>query len=1388
MRRRSGQPELTVMQCKGKETMKQIKVFLRRGIALLLSLIMLCTGMDLTAFSSFAAGVSDSSTGTNYANTLEGWHVSTLWSSTLTTDCTWNSVKREEPKQFTLQTTYRIEHPTRDYQPGEIVFRIPGIGNANRDCLVGAYSISAHEKSDHDRASDDDEWEYEWDQASDTYIFYNLFEVKQGVSTSGGFEIVFNLNSRDTENGYYQSKSPTFTLNGDDGATTITMPPLTFSYSSIRDLYYLTLTKSISGDEKESLDDAYIWKKYRTVFSLTEKSRGLYKSSYYVDITLPAGMSEEDVSVLSLSGNSYPITKTQDENGKTVYRFYPFEERYGDVSTYNYNNNEYFYLGIKKERIGQVISLHGHYDRMYKDEQTWVTTSLGDNDNVDVYDSFTLEDYGFHYEGYIYSVDKWTNGGYERQNTIDDHEAPEDPNRLLSSRLYENELVEFNVQGGARRDYGTGSSGTVISRIGNAQQATDTPAIEDHTGMTHAQIYGTTAYGGNTSDNSEIAEDGVYSMVLGDERMTIELSDGSARELRDDEYDIAYVTMPATSGTYYSYDVFGMNAKDNPSASNGTSYFDSFVCLASSNTSSTRTFRLPAGYTNVFVRINGITGSFYYTARFKMRFHVENLEGEKEIDPDGKIVNFSYLRAPHTDANGKDKNDTHVKSSDYDDGYCQNVLAGKDLANYGEYLMRDWSCVWLRSAITELSASAAIEGDDGSASNGYDVTITAAGTIKGDTEGPLNRFSLYSKIPDGFQFDIDELNLTFSGIGYYLDGTRADLDFADHVTYSTVEKDGHTWLVADFDFSDDPLLASKRTELKLVYPIHMSAMDYIEHGNNYDTTTYLMVHDDGCNISGKTVVKDGKTVGGLTSDLLDMDGDKDTEELIAYGNANKVYLETAQHWREFVSKYVKTYYTGGYATEGAVRRTESGMTDEREKQSAYTYRLDFGLGSSCAKDIWFFDSLEQGAMIAKNEDSPYIYDGIGSAWQGTFQSVDTSYAESKKMKPTVYYKLGAVYHFTDGTSLDLTGQDEKSPFEISAELGSDGTLADGWKEMDKDETTCLWTIPSADQAAAEKSGLSIAIHFDTSQMDNGMLQVKEQTYAYINMLATDDEQYDETKAVNQYYVQYVAYTGINDDNPKKTDSLPSSETYVEPMEDVGKIILDKVDGDYYTIVKGEKHYPNLTDAKFTVYRIPDAETDPSGNLTPFTNEDGSVVYLDYNNKTVVNEVNEKEVNVVGRIVIKNLSGGYYMYEETQVPVGYLAPELTEAERTFHLTGSTESGTIHIYNKRMPTKVTLRKDDKDWEEYDFIPGAEYTLTTYAGVPVYADPVSDGVYQYTENPVNNQSTDQYTTRSAAENAAEKKTGAKGTITIYGLPWEPICSRRRKHRKDMSFPRIP
>lgn len=1329
---------------------------MRQIISFLLTLVLTITSIQLPAQAD-----------DRYHNYLDGWKVACAW-STLSNCYLWNA-DDSSMKQPKLVVTYRLENADHAYAPGDIQFDIPGIGNSNRASILKASDLASE--------AADSEWNCVWNQDSDRYTFSNQFSVEAGQSLSGGFQLLWTLSARSLADGYDQEASPIFRV---AGIGQIEMEPLSYTFTSLRDRYRINMTKSkLTAADYEEADHNYIWYEIETQFDKDWLARGLYRSSYYITVELP---DEKDFSKIKVksSGNSVSLEEIKLETGDIVWGFYPFKNRSGDIGSQYTTYYDQFQIGFLKEHFTdeeeeeyRTVTVHGHLDRLYHDEAQWVTEA-GDNERVDDAVTFTVSDYSFAYEGYIYSHSKW-NFSYETYPYS--HSEPRSySNRLNAVNIYNGKIVPFILRGASNRNYtaskaaktdiragispvrmasdsnvsaleknisipdsvtdwndihwkehglaeantttklkngklysmihpelasdsngshhtdeqdnepfvpdvtiwgaiknGISWLGNNLSQLGNRLQAvgmrfTPLKAFAAEATKSAAKRATPSTVKKNSTSISQIGINGnpdVYSLVLGDDKLAIFLTDGSIRNLEDSEYDIAYVTIPSDSKGY-DYEIYGAAAQDTP--------FDEYICCGIGNTSEQNTIPFPDGIKAVFVRVNNITGSYSCEAWIGVRLHLDwareqlmAVDGEAVPDHENHLVNFSYLRSLYINKDGIEVNDCPVNVDSYNGTYGKE-LAERDLEVYDAYMMRGYSNIWLRSPITKLTSKTILDEFTGSNQSGFSSTITSQGIIQADDSGPLESFSLYSVIPDGLVLNLDTAGIRLSGSSMYATGQETEnTAFEDHVSYSIKEYNGRTMLAADFDFSDAPLEISKTTSVSMSFDVTLKYADFIALGNHYTVNSYLMVHDDGLDkISGTAVM----------TDVYDINENGIISEKIAYSGASKTVLDSAVEWREYVSKYIKSAYSNGYEAETVTRLYEESASEDEKEKSFYTYRLDFGLGSNNAKNIDFFDHIEQGAAIAVNEANPDRYKTISSAWQGKFLSVDTAYAESMNLIPTVYYSTDPDQEFT--------------------------AYADGWStELPKElgDVKSIW------------------VHLDTRNLDDGLMKTRQMTYVTVNMQAPSDRSLIDKTAVNQYYVQFDAYGISSDQDFESRYELPSAETYVKLLDTVGKITLQKVDADNLigTSKDGVEKYAAITGAKFQIY-------DNNGNAMF---EGG------------------QSLNTLGQMILANIPYGTYQWEELEAPVGY---QKIDGRHSFEVNGKTEL--LIIPNHRIPGEVTLTKYDQNNPNVGPLGGAEFELFNENGDQVFFD--ANLAYSETGS------------------ISRAITSPNGTVTLTNLPW--------------------
>lgn len=1337
--------------------MKNGKKKITRVLAFLLSVVLFLTGIPIPVFAE-----------NPMAAYLDGWTVQAVWSN-FSAKYVWDA-QEEELREPKIIVTYRMDHAQKDYPAGSLMFTIPGIGGANRGKIEKARDIAA-EKAD-------SEWNCSWNEEQDLYVFSNKFSVEKGQSVSGGFELLWSFNSRNLESGFAQTVAPLFTA---EGAGTVPMQKLQFQFTSARDRYRIDMQRDKIYDETyEASDPSYIWYEFETRFDKDWCARGLYRSDYYVTVELPEGQDYADVAAQTENG-TYQLE--QDAEGQ--WGFYPFKNVSGNLGGRYYTHYDTFLLGFKKEGLeGKEVTVHSHLDRLYQDDSMWIREAA-ENEVVDAELSFTVEDYHFTYTGYIYDTEK-------RNTLYEDYKRPPSyANRLNAVQMYSGKVVQFMLCGSANRSYSrqmrsrraTNSNAEMRSRRATDSDAEPIPEqaedwndllwrehkysteIQEFDGMTYGERYPETlasdsdaevflipdlvlrnpfrvkAYAAEATESnaarsmaspmiSQIGEHQEYSMILGDDKLAVYLKNGSIRNLEDHEYDIAYVTVPADQKEY-DYEIYGASSQDTP--------FEDYHLLEVGNTASREVWYLPDGIKAVFLRVNGVTGSYTRYAYVGVRLHLdwnEQQEYEQELRPDheNRLVNFSYLRALYVDEDGKEQNDCAVQSGNYNGIYGEK-LAERDEDVYGEYLKRDYSNVWLRSAVTNLRAEASIADWTGAERDGFVSEIAASGMISADNTGNLEHFSVYAVLPNGVKEDLDDGIVRVKGAAVDKNGNSVS-DFFEHMTISVRQNHGKTVLVADFDYSDNPLEICEKTEVTIHFPIRLSYEDYLNYGNQYTVTTYTAVHDGGIDqISGKAIM----------SDEYDLDGDGITSEKIAYAVADKVVLDHANEWREYAEKQVKSAYSEGYVTDTVTRM-----------DSDYSYRLTFGVGSDHAKNIVFFDRLEQGAERQETH--------LESEWQGTLLSIDTSYAESLGMKPIIYYS-----------------EDVQEEYNLESS---------GWTTQIPEDLSTV---------------RSIAVELNTDEMEGGVLKNQQMVFVVVHMRSPKDAVFCDKRAVNQYAVQYDAYGTA--EVFEKTYQLTSSETTVRLLDSVGKITLQKVDAD------GKNSHAAITGAKFQIYdangktlfeeakslnslgriiiknvpygtyyweevqapegyqklegrhafeidgitevleienhRIPgeavlvkrDADSEEqrtiAGAVFELYRENGEQIFTDDSYQYQKNGSNHVFVTgKEGTFTVKGLPWGSYYFTEIEPPVGY---ERCEDKIAFTIARTQLKAEVTVENTQKTASILLRKVDE--EDGSAIQGAVYSLyrngeeiqsglKTNAAGEIQVDNLKFGIYYFVE----------------------------------------------------------
>ncbi|MGN0537431.1 MAG: hypothetical protein ACI4M3_05600, partial [Acutalibacteraceae bacterium] len=959
-----------------------------------------------------------------YSNTLNEWYVQATWNND-STEYNLSSSKSETlyPK---LTVRYYVNNAQRTYQPGEVAITIPGIGGVKRGSIIKAETTTTQANT---------EWNLNYDSSTDTYIFTNKNVITEQQVKSGGFEMMWVLNSRECENGYTTSNNPTFSIKSNGETESIILPELKFNYTSERDIYHISLKRDlITSSEFESVaqgSNEKIWYKYTTDFNREVKARGIYKSDYFVKVNID-GIEDSDyesIEVYLSNGTRTNLTKIVDpETKEEVYGFYSFTDK---------NNvlKDTFYLGLPKSVDGKNILVQTSFIILYNDETEYVIQHRDLSEEIKegiLIDDSTgkVEEYGFTYSNNNY----WQT----KKSIYDSSSISLYSNRLLSNELYNSKTISYTFTASTSRNYSTS---------GGAARA-----------MTMARVM---TFSLDAVDKSDFGANTPFQFIQGDDRVVVELANGAIRRLENDEYDFVYITIPKESVSH-DYKVYVSDDCTKP--------FGEYTVYQEGKTSTTQsiTVQLSGDVNAFYLAIEDVVGNYSSSISVGINFHLdwdkEQTKPESErINPEGKISNFSYFRMVYENSDGQPVNYASTDGTNYTGTYGLQIKAD-DEEYYGEYLYRKNCDVPLRTTVTNLSSSTSsvqktdIIVSENKYGGGYVFNTTTSGTIKADESGELKKFSIYAVLQND-DMRVDEnlkdivcsdsqilSGMTLSGSAKTVEG-KTITNFSDYVRYEVRKTaDGQTVVVANFDFTNTPLEISELTSVSMTFPVKISQNDYDQNtSHTYNVNSYTVVHDKGISkVSGKAIM----------SDIKDIDSDGDFSEQIAYSSGINNLEDIVREWSTSSDKFVDTYLTNDYVHSEESMRTDveaiswDGASD-RDKYK-YSYKLSVNLDS--VTDAVIYDNIE----IDNN-----------SEWHGTFLNVDTSALQSIGITPTVYYSS----HEYTISSADVAINDYKN--------------TDVWTKMT--QTGTIWTVP--DGANVQ----SIAIHLAFTET------VTRNIYAIVNM-------------------------------------------------------------------------------------------------------------------------------------------------------------------------------------------------------------------------------------------------------------------------------------------------
>ena len=167
------------------------------------------------------------------------------------------------------------------YDEGELIITVKGMGGIYRSGKKEA-TVGADKASETNKQRD---WSYTWNADTDVYTFTNNKRIEGNAVLSGYFDIVYDINARESIHNYTQSDIQAELLLPD--GTTKTSRTLTFKNKTTRDVYENDITTktmySFAGLTQDIEDPSqYAFIRYDLQSALDKKARGFNGNARFV--------------------------------------------------------------------------------------------------------------------------------------------------------------------------------------------------------------------------------------------------------------------------------------------------------------------------------------------------------------------------------------------------------------------------------------------------------------------------------------------------------------------------------------------------------------------------------------------------------------------------------------------------------------------------------------------------------------------------------------------------------------------------------------------------------------------------------------------------------------------------------------------------------------------------------------------------------------------------------------------------------------------------------------------------------------------------------------------------------------------------------------------------
>ena len=1002
--------------------------------------------------------------------------------------------KEGTPRVITVQINYKNTNAVTTYQPGDLKITIPNIAYGNtaqnkNSALWKASVIIGANDSTHKNYP----WNFNDGKAtpsisSQYYYFYNAETIDEKSNFEGSIQIEYTIipdseySVERFENTCIHSTNQniTYQLSYKKILDNSTTEDISLSSNSISFNYTRTYT--------------HTWRKYK--YSVTKQANKI--SSY-------DGLSEnpEDYIWVKYSFRSRDRTTGSLTYGADYRKFYdklPEEcvvyDGKGNLILPSAEDNTYIFdwevIGVGASSIITMCTFYVGYPKSIYNEQN---NTLEITNTVDMYGDYSdgngyvyldsdtitinLAEFEFSYTGELYTINKTKHdSNYHYSDLMLDKNIP---------------LINNTYYGYVSNDFGWDVTGSAI-----------------YTGKP-------------------------MTVRLGDDLLYITDSKGNYRKLNDSEYCFTRIRHPLILNGNNISIAGSCGVKLYVRYANTSEYVEYTEFDISKTITEFTVEQQVVGY---YFEIEDIKQSAIFKTYSNVSMVTIHISPNGDIADEGYVYNFGFLQVYTKDENGNLErlNDTTIDN--YSTFITKENIAQNDINTYGEYQQR--ACAYTKYNDIESFDFELVQNIykkmDNPTQNAQKETFSGKATLTSKiytkNDIPSNdslveniylkypqylkyckQIKIYDLLPEGMELQntekeiIENMSIS-SNFAFNKEGKQAFTsrnELLEYVKKHTTVKIKENWndtnrtyIAATIDFSDYPLTVVRYNgyvanglSVDLIYDWSISYDSYLEHGKEWTNIGYLQTYYEDNSLIGGSIDDNGSQ----DKDAVDINenGDSSNNDKLSYSKATKT-----------ISSVVSTHQDLQLSAISTLSNYSTG-TVPAEYGKDYSYKLRVRTGKNDVTNLIIYDNLEKWV---KDKDGNFIEAaGDKKYWQGEFQGIDTSYAESKGYTVKVWYS-----------------ENEKA-----------GTLAQdfSWQEYSD----------SVDKAKVK----SLAFQYLDSEGNPAVLPANSLTYVEINMKAPADEDIT-TLAYNGCWTQWNALdefgqpvdfiTGINSNIVKV--ALPNS--------------------------------------------------------------------------------------------------------------------------------------------------------------------------------------------------------------------------------------------------------